>query len=117
MSEPLAIVLAGGKGTRMRAELPKVLLPVLGRPMIEYVLDALAAAGVRAVVVVVGYRGDLVRAALAGRPGVRFCEQTQQLGTGHAVMICRPILKEHEGPVLVVAGDSPLMHPQIITAC
>lgn len=105
----MAIVLAAGKGTRMKSELPKVLVPVAGRPMIRYVIDALRAAGVERIVVVVGYRADLVRAELAGLPGIEFAEQTEQLGTGHAVMMCRQQLASHEGPVVVVAGDSPML--------
>jgi bifunctional UDP-N-acetylglucosamine pyrophosphorylase/glucosamine-1-phosphate N-acetyltransferase len=110
----LAIVLAAGKGTRMKSELPKVLVPVLGRPMIRYVVDALHAAGVERIVVVIGYRSDLVREELAGEPGVEFAEQTEQLGTGHAVMMCRPQLADHHGPVFIVAGDSPLLQPQSV---
>ena len=110
MAPPLmAIVLAAGKGTRMKSELPKVLFPVLGRPMIDYVLDALESVPVARTVVVVGYRADQVRAALSGRGGIEFAEQTEQLGTGHAVMMCREPLREHDGPVLVVTGDSPLI--------
>lgn len=110
----LAIVLAAGKGTRMKSELPKVLVPVAGRPMIRYVVDALRTAGVERIVVVVGYRADLVRAELAGEPGVEFADQTEQLGTGHAVMMCRPQLADHHGSVFIVAGDSPLLQPQSV---
>jgi bifunctional UDP-N-acetylglucosamine pyrophosphorylase/glucosamine-1-phosphate N-acetyltransferase len=116
MSHTLAVVLAAGKGTRMKSELPKVLVPVLGRPMIGYVLDALRGAGIDDMVVVVGYRADDVRRALAGRAGLRFVEQREQLGTGHAVMVCRDLLQQHDGPVLVVTGDSPLMQRDSIAA-
>ncbi|HUY92873.1 MAG TPA: NTP transferase domain-containing protein [Pirellulales bacterium] len=109
MNRKLAIVLAAGKGTRMKSDLPKVLVEVCGRPMIFYVLDALQAAGVDEILVVVGYRADDVRRTLSDRPGLRFVEQTEQLGTGHAVMVCREALADHAGPVLIVAGDSPLM--------
>ena len=105
----MAIVLAAGKGTRMKSELPKVLVPVAGRPMLRYVIDALRAAGVERIVVVVGYRADLVRAELADLPGIEFADQTEQLGTGHAVMMCREQLASHDGPVVVVAGDSPML--------
>jgi bifunctional UDP-N-acetylglucosamine pyrophosphorylase/glucosamine-1-phosphate N-acetyltransferase/UDP-N-acetylglucosamine pyrophosphorylase len=108
MSPPLAIVLAAGKGTRMASELPKVLVTVRGRPMVRYVLDALREAGVERILVVVGYQADLVRHELADESGVDFVEQTQQLGTGHAVMMCRRQLAGHDGPVLVLAGDSPM---------
>jgi bifunctional UDP-N-acetylglucosamine pyrophosphorylase / glucosamine-1-phosphate N-acetyltransferase len=93
----------------MKSELPKVLVPVAGRPMIRFVIDALRQAGVSRIVVVVGYRSDLVRAELAAEPGVEFAEQIEQLGTGHAVMMCRDALAGHEGPVLILAGDSPMV--------
>lgn len=108
MNEPLAIILAAGKGKRMASELPKVLVPVCGRPMIRYVIDAVRSAGVNRILIVVGYRADLVREDLAGEPGVEFVEQTLQRGTGHAVMMCRKQLAHHHGPVLILAGDSPL---------
>jgi bifunctional UDP-N-acetylglucosamine pyrophosphorylase / glucosamine-1-phosphate N-acetyltransferase len=93
----------------MKSDLPKVLCPVLGRPMIEFVLDALQAGGVEHVVGVVGYRGDDVRKQLASRKSVRFVEQTERLGTGHAVKMARDLIAAHRGPVLVVAGDSPMI--------
>lgn len=110
----LAIVLAAGKGTRMKSELPKVLVPVAGRPMIRYVIDAIKAAGVEKIVVVVGYMADLVRQELAGDPTIEFAEQREQLGTGHAVMMCREQLDAHSGPVFIVAGDSPLLQAQSV---
>jgi bifunctional UDP-N-acetylglucosamine pyrophosphorylase/glucosamine-1-phosphate N-acetyltransferase/UDP-N-acetylglucosamine pyrophosphorylase len=107
--EPLAIILAAGQGKRMASDLPKVLIPVGGRPMIRYVVDAVRAAGIERMIVVVGYRSELVRAELAGEPGVEFTEQTEQLGTGHAVMMCRQALAGQDGPVLILAGDSPMV--------
>jgi len=93
----------------MASDLPKVLVPVCGRPMIRYVIEAVRAAGIKRMLVVVGYRAELVEQELTNEPGVEFVEQTEQLGTGHAVMMCRDQLAEHEGPVLVLAGDSPLV--------
>ncbi len=114
MTTATAIVMAAGKGVRMKSELPKVLVPVCGRPMIEYVLDALAAAGVDRTIVVVGYRADDVRDALAARRNVEFALQAEQLGTGHAVMCAKGHLAGREGAVLVVAGDSPTMQSDSI---
>lgn len=131
MSEACAIVLAAGKGTRMKSDLPKVLVPIAGRPMIDFVLDMLDACGVRRQLIVVGYRSDLVREHLASRrtacstPAASaselvFVEQTEQLGTGHAVMVCREQLAGVgggagvNGPVLIVTGDSPLVRPETI---
>jgi len=110
----LAVVMAAGKGTRMKSELPKVLVPVCGRPMIEYVIDALESAGVERITVVVGYRADDVKRALADRKNLRFALQAEQRGTGHAVMSAGADLADHPGPVLVVAGDSPLMQSDSI---
>jgi len=113
MTAATAIVLAAGKGTRMKSELPKVLFPVLGRAMIHWVLDALEAAGITKMIVVVGYREDLVRQELADR-GVQFAVQSEQLGTGHAVQMCKTQLENGSGPVLVVAGDSPMIQSSSI---
>lgn len=114
MAERLAIILAAGKGTRMKSELPKVLCRTLNRPMIHFVLDALEKVGVDRVLVVVGHRADLVREELAGRNNVEFVDQTEQLGTGHAVKVCVPALDEFNGPVLIVTGDSPLIQTSSI---
>lgn len=114
MSRKLAVVMAAGKGTRMKSDLPKVLFPVCGRPMVEYVLDTLSASGIDQTLVVVGYRADDVKKTLAGRPGLTFVEQAQQLGTGHAVMMCKEQLAGHDGPVLVVTGDSPLLQRESV---
>lgn len=115
-SSPVAIILAAGKGTRMKSELPKVLVPVCGRPMIRFVINAVRAAGIERMFAVVGYRSDFVRQELAGEPGVEFVEQTEQLGTGHAVMMCREQLASHKGPVLILAGDSPLVQSSSLRA-
>lgn len=111
MNNRVAVILAAGKGTRMGLDLPKVLVPVLGRPMIEFVLEALDEAGVERKIVVVGHQAPLVREQLADWPGVEFVDQTEQLGTGHAVMVCREALADHTGGVMVLAGDSPLVQP------
>src|SRR6056297_3833513 len=109
-ASPCAVVLAAGKGTRMKSDLPKVLCPVVGRPMIHFVLDALEKAGVSRKIVVVGYRADAVQDELSERQDdVEFVLQSEQLGTGHAVQMCRAALQDQSGPTIVVAGDSPLI--------
>lgn len=112
MRPRLAIVMAAGKGTRMKSDLPKVLVPVGGRAMIEYVLDTLAQSEISKAVVVVGYRANDVRAALSTRRGLAFVDQVPQHGTGHAVMVCREHFSNHEGPVIVLAGDSPMLRSE-----
>jgi len=110
MNEPCAVILAAGKGTRMKSDLPKVLCPVVGRPMIHFVLDALEKAGIHRHIVVVGHESELVEAELKSRGGdTHFVLQEPQLGTGHAVQMCRDALAEQQGPTIVVAGDSPLI--------
>ncbi|MEM8670289.1 MAG: NTP transferase domain-containing protein [Planctomycetota bacterium] len=112
MNEPAAVVLAAGKGTRMKSDLPKVLCRVVDRPMIHFVLDALQAAGIHRHVVVVGHQAEAVQSELAGREGqIDFVLQEPQLGTGHAVQVCRDHLKNVNGPTIVLAGDSPLIQP------
>lgn len=120
MKKAIAIVLAAGKGTRMRSELPKVLTPVNGRPMVEYPLTALREGGIGKILVVVGYRGEEVRQALTHWSDLTFVWQTEQKGTGHAVQCCAECLREMvpdgEVPVVIVAGDAPMMQGQTIAA-
>lgn len=114
MDAPVAVVLAAGKGTRMKSELPKVLCQANGRPLVAYVLDALRNAGVAKMIVVVGYKAEMVQQELSGAEDIEFALQSEQLGTGHAVMMCREQLSNHHGPVVVVAGDSPMMQASSI---
>lgn len=109
MNQQLAvIVLAAGKGKRMKSDLPKVLHPVCGRPMIKILLDTLAHLNPARVVVVVGHKGEEVQSALGDYP-VQFAWQREQLGTGHAVMMAREAMADFDGTTLVVAGDVPLL--------
>lgn len=104
-----AVVLAAGKGTRMKSDLAKVLHRLDGRPLLDHVLDTVAAVGIAHTVVVVGHQADAVQAACA-RPGLDFVLQRPQLGTGHAVQVAVPAL--HGGGLTVVlAGDVPLLRP------
>ncbi|MHB1560205.1 MAG: bifunctional UDP-N-acetylglucosamine diphosphorylase/glucosamine-1-phosphate N-acetyltransferase GlmU [Isosphaeraceae bacterium] len=108
---PVAIILAAGQGKRMKSEKAKVLHEVCGQPMIRYVVDAARGAGARTIVVVVGYAADQVRDDLKDEPDVLFAEQDQQLGTGHAAKVCRPVLGDYRGPALILVGDEPLLRP------
>ena len=103
-----AVVLAAGLGKRMNSDLPKVLHPALGRPLLLHVLGQLDPLKPRLTVVVVGHRASLVMEALAGR-GVAFAEQTPQLGTGHAVLMAWPAVEKGPDTLLVLAGDMPLI--------
>lgn len=111
-----AVILAAGQGTRMRSDLPKVLHEVCGRPMLAYVLDACRQAGVGQQYVVVGYGAAQVRAALEGEPGVHFVEQSEQRGTGHAVLCARAAVEGRYDDLLVLCGDGPLVRAATLTA-
>ncbi len=112
MHGPVAIILAAGQGKRMKSEKAKVLHEVCGQPMIRYVVDAARGAGAKTIVVVVGYAAEQIREYLENEPDILFATQTEQLGTGHAVKICRSVLAGYQGPVLVLVGDEPLLRPQ-----
>jgi bifunctional UDP-N-acetylglucosamine pyrophosphorylase/glucosamine-1-phosphate N-acetyltransferase/UDP-N-acetylglucosamine pyrophosphorylase len=116
MNAPIAIVLAAGKGTRMKSDLPKVLCQANGRPLVEYVLDSLRTAGVHKIIVVVGYKADEVKQQLSHYDNIQYALQSEQRGTGHAVMMCRDQMKDHDGAVVVVAGDSPMLQSSSVKA-
>lgn len=107
MAKLLTVVLAAGKGTRMNSALPKVLHSVSGKPMIQHVLDAATAAGSEKHIVVIGYGGETVKEVIGTR--AEYAEQKEQLGTGHAVMQAEHILKDFDGTVMVLCGDTPLL--------
>lgn len=103
----VAVVLAAGKGTRMRSDVPKVMHAIAGRPMLHWVLDAVRETGPDRIVVVVGHRADLVAESLPD--GVESSIQAEQRGTGHAALVAMEHLREVHGEVLVVNGDAPLL--------
>ena len=109
MSTALAtVILAAGKGTRMKSDLPKVLHRVLGETMVARVVALAEEAGSTKTVVVIGHKKELVEQELADKH-VDFAVQSPQLGTGHAVMMAEPALHDFSGDVLILAGDVPLL--------
>lgn len=110
--------MAAGKGTRMQSDLPKVAHPVGGRAMVCAVVDACEQAGCSRVVAVVGYGREHVESALGGYASVRFAEQSEQLGTGHAVLCAKSAVSDlpESTPVFVLAGDGPLIRPATLLA-
>jgi bifunctional UDP-N-acetylglucosamine pyrophosphorylase/glucosamine-1-phosphate N-acetyltransferase len=105
----LTIILAAGKGTRMKSDLVKVLHPLLGVPMLSYPLE-LSLEGIKAekTIVVVGHQPDKIRETYRD-PRIQFVLQEEQLGTGHAVLQAIPLLQSFEGTVLILCGDVPLV--------
>ncbi|WP_308619494.1 bifunctional UDP-N-acetylglucosamine diphosphorylase/glucosamine-1-phosphate N-acetyltransferase GlmU [uncultured Eubacterium sp.] len=106
-----AIILAGGKGTRMKTDAPKVMCEVIFEPMIKYVVDAVKEAGAEDVCVITGYRHDIVEGWLTNYDNnIKTALQEPQLGTGHAVMQAREFISAHkDDDILILNGDGPLM--------
>lgn len=101
------VVLAAGKGTRMKSKLPKVLHKICGSTMLSCVMDAAKAAGVEKIIVVIGYGADQVAREVDGRAQIAL--QEEQLGTAHALMQAGPFLSDFQGQILVLCGDTPLI--------
>jgi bifunctional UDP-N-acetylglucosamine pyrophosphorylase/glucosamine-1-phosphate N-acetyltransferase/UDP-N-acetylglucosamine pyrophosphorylase len=120
---PIAVVLAAGKGTRMGSDLPKVAFEAAGKPLVRWVIEALAAAGIHDTIVVVGHRAEVVEEAVAGCPGLSFARQREQRGTGDAVRAAAGLLEARlrdadpgiSRPVVIVCGDSPMLRPASVT--
>jgi len=110
------IVLAAGQGTRMQSDLPKVLHPLAGRPLLEHVLDQARALAPARIVVVVGHGAEQVQAAFSEQTDVCFALQSEQLGTGHAVQQALPLLDDVEPDAvsLILYGDVPLVQAQTL---
>lgn len=107
MSELISVILAAGKGTRMKSALPKVLHKVGGKPMVQHVLDAAKEAGATRNVIVIGFGGEKVKETIGEQAEI--VVQAEQLGTGHAVRQAEGVLSGVEGTVLVLCGDTPLL--------
>lgn len=112
--ERFAVILAAGKGTRMKSKLYKVLHPVLGKPMVEHVVDQLDQIGVSRQIVIVGHGAEAVQDTLGTR--VEYAVQEEQLGTGHAVQMAEAELAGKAGATLVVCGDTPLLTAETLEA-
>jgi bifunctional UDP-N-acetylglucosamine pyrophosphorylase/glucosamine-1-phosphate N-acetyltransferase len=113
MKKTVAVILAAGRGTRMKSSGPKVMHEILGKPMLGCVIDSVRAAGVSDIVVVAGHGIKELRAYLKG---VKIAEQKKLLGSGDAVASAGAVLRKHSGTVLVVCGDTPLIKPSTIKA-
>ena len=105
------VILAAGKGTRMKSAAPKVLHRLSGRPLVEYVLRAADTLQPTSVTLVVGHQSEAVIRALTDRPNLRFVRQEPQLGTAHAVLQTEALLGKTRGTLLLLSGDVPLLSP------
>ena len=102
------VILAAGKGTRMKGDEPKVLHDVCGRPMLEYVINTAKAITEMPPIVVVGYAREKIQQAFEGME-VRWVVQEEQKGTGHAVLVCMTELEKNNGPVVIINADQPII--------
>ena len=114
MKQKFGIILAAGKGTRMKSSLYKVMHPVCGKPMVEHVVDQVEKTGATEIVAIVGHGAEMVQNHLGDR--VSYAVQAEQLGTGHAVLQAESLLKEKEGTTIVICGDTPLLTSATLTA-
>jgi bifunctional UDP-N-acetylglucosamine pyrophosphorylase/glucosamine-1-phosphate N-acetyltransferase len=108
-----AVILAAGQGTRMKSDLPKVLHPVAGRPMLSHVVKVAQAAGARLIVPVIGHGAEQVRVAMA-EEDLSFALQEEQLGTGHALQCAETDLAGFTGDLLLLCGDVPLLRAETL---
>ncbi|GBE31098.1 MAG TPA: UDP-N-acetylglucosamine pyrophosphorylase [Bacteroidetes bacterium] len=111
--ELATIILAAGQGKRMKSDLPKVLHPIGGEPMLLHVIRQAKSSGAKRIVVIVGHKRELV-IPVVEQAGVDHAYQDQLLGTGHAAMMSEPALKDHDGEILVLSGDVPLLSEETI---
>ena len=109
-----AVILAAGKSTRMKSRRPKPLHEVCGRPMLDYILRACYDAGCTRIIVVVGFGKEAVIDQFGSDQRIHFIEQTEQLGTGHAVKVCASELQQVHGDVFILAGDVPLIRGEVL---
>src|SRR3954447_24814662 len=114
MSETHVVILAAGKGTRMKSGEPKVLHEAAGVRLIDHVLRAAGSLQPAMTVVVVGYLSERVHEALGERLGLRFALQEPQLGTGHALLQAEPHLAGASGTVVLLSGDVPLLRAETL---
>jgi UDP-N-acetylglucosamine diphosphorylase/glucosamine-1-phosphate N-acetyltransferase len=110
-----AVILAAGKGKRMKADMAKVLQPLCGKPMLTYSVDIARAVNVEKIVVIIGHQAGLVRETFKDQ-GLIFVEQLEQLGTGHAVLQARDVFHGYNGTILILCGDVPMLSPLTIRA-
>lgn len=108
-----AIILAAGKGTRMKSSLPKVLQPLAGSPLAAYPIQSSQHLGCSPIVMVVGHQSELVQETFSAQD-ILFVEQAQQLGTAHAVQMAQPVLKDFSGTLLLLCGDVPLLRQETL---
>jgi bifunctional UDP-N-acetylglucosamine pyrophosphorylase/glucosamine-1-phosphate N-acetyltransferase len=107
MSDTAVIIMAAGKGKRMKSNLPKVLHNLAGKPILNYVLDTVSQLEVKRKILIVGYKSDKIRELIGDK--IEYVEQKEQLGTAHAVLQTKKLLSDFKGDVLILSGDVPFL--------
>lgn len=113
MKKIAAVIMAAGKSKRMKSKTSKVLHKIMGKPVIDYVLESCRSAGVDEIILVVGYKKEMLMEYLGGTVG--YAHQDEQLGTGHAVMQAMPLLENFEGDIFILSGDMPLLSGETLS--
>ncbi|HCX90050.1 MAG TPA: bifunctional UDP-N-acetylglucosamine diphosphorylase/glucosamine-1-phosphate N-acetyltransferase GlmU [Deltaproteobacteria bacterium] len=113
--ETVTVILAAGKGTRMKSNLVKVLHPLMGEPMLSFPIEVARKINSQDIILVTGYQAELIRERFKGE-GLTFVEQKEQLGTGHAVLCTKDTLKDFKGDILILCGDVPLIKEDTVRA-
>ena len=114
MTNRNAVILAAGKGTRMKSKLYKVLHPVCGKPMVEHVIENVSSIKAKKIVTIIGHGAEEVKSVLKDK--TEYALQAEQLGTAHAVMQAQDLLSDEEGTTLVICGDTPLITAETLEA-
>ncbi len=114
MKKLATIILAAGKGTRMKSKYPKVTFKLAGKSFIERVVETAKETGSDKIAVVVGYKKDVVISSISSKENVSFVEQVEQNGTGHAVMVTEDVLKNFDGNIMILSGDVPLLSSETL---
>ncbi len=115
MTERCAVILAGGEGKRMKSDKPKTLSEVLGKPMLQWVIDALRKSMVKDICIVKGYKKECIEQYIGTLPyKIETVFQSERLGTGHAVMMAKEFLQQRGGDVIILNGDAPFMDSDTI---
>lgn len=113
----IGIILAAGKGTRMRSHLPKPLVPFKNKPIVAHLLDSMKEADIDPLALIVGYQSEVIESHFAADQHLHFIHQHEQLGTAHAIVCALPFLENQTADdVVVVVGDSPLLHSATLRA-
>ena len=108
------IILAAGKGTRMQSDQPKVIFELAGKAMVNRVIETANKIDSEKIIVVVGYKKEQVKAVIGNQANILYAVQEPQLGTGHAVMVCKEHLADFEGIVFILYGDVPMLKGQTL---